>query len=176
MAVETGLKQAGLIIRMIINWEQDPIMKAFAELSEREILAIGVAAEEEDARIYQAFAEDLTERYPQSAKIFEEMAEEEKGHRAMLLSMYEQRFGKNLPPIRREDVKGFFKRRPIWLTKNLPLDAIRKQAETMEFQASRFYSKAAEQAADVGVRRLLGELAIIEQGHGDLAHKLTEAN
>ena len=151
-------------------------MKAFAELSEREILAIGVAAEEEDARIYQAFAEDLTERYPQSAKIFEEMAEEEKGHRAMLLSMYEQRFGQNLPPIRRADVKGFFKRRPIWLTKNLPLDAIRKQAETMEFQASRFYSKAAEQAADVGVRRLLGELAIIEQGHGDLAHRLTEAN
>jgi erythrin-vacuolar iron transport family protein len=150
-------------------------MKAFADLTEREILAIGVSAEEEDARIYGAFAEDLAERYPDTAKIFEEMAEEEKGHRDRLLSMYEQRFGKNLPPIRREDVKGFFKRRPIWLTKNLSLETIRKQAEAMEFQAERFYSKAAEKATDTGVRRLLGDLAIIEQGHGDLAHKLAES-
>jgi erythrin-vacuolar iron transport family protein len=151
-------------------------VKAFADLSEREILAIGISAEEEDARIYLAFAEDLAQRYPDSARIFEEMAEEEKGHRARLLTMFEQRFGQNLPPIRREDVKGFLKRRPIWLTKNLSLDTIRKQAETMELQASRFYSKAAEQATDVGVRSLLGELALIEQGHEDLAHKLTETN
>src|SRR5580704_3646836 len=126
-------------------------MKAFADLSEREILAIGIAAEEEDARIYLAFAEDLAERYPGSAKVFQEMAEEEKGHREKLLTMYQERFGQNLPPIRREDVKGFLKRRPIWLTKNLPLDTVRKQAETMEFQAARFYSKAAEHATDVRV-------------------------
>jgi rubrerythrin len=149
-------------------------MKAFSDLTEREILAIGVSAEEEDARIYQAFAEDLAGRYPDSAKIFEEMAVEENNHRAKLLSIYEERFGQNLPPIRREDVKGFLKRRPIWLTKNLSLETIRKQAETMEFQAARFYAKAAEQATDVGVRRLLGELAVIEQGHEDLAHKLTQ--
>jgi rubrerythrin len=149
-------------------------MKNFSDLSEREILAIGVSAEEEDARIYRAFAEDLAERYPDSAKIFDEMAVEENTHRDRLLSMYQERFGEHLPPIRREDVKGFLKRRPIWLTKNLPLDTIRKQAETMEFQAARFYAKAAEQATDVGVRRLLGELAVIEQGHENLAHKLTE--
>jgi erythrin-vacuolar iron transport family protein len=151
-------------------------MKAFSDLSEREVLAIGISAEEEDSRIYLAFAEDLAERYPASAKIFEEMADEEKTHRSRLLAMYEARFGPNLPPIRREDVKGFFKRRPIWLTKNLPLDTIRKQAETMELQAARFYSKAAEKAADVHLRALLGELALIEQGHEDLAHRLTEAN
>ncbi|HEV3042706.1 MAG TPA: ferritin family protein [Roseiarcus sp.] len=151
-------------------------MKAFADLTEREILAIGIAAEEEDARIYLAFAEDLAERYPGSAKVFQEMAEEEKGHREKLLTMYQERFGQNLPPIRREDVKGFLKRRPIWLTKNLPLDTVRKQAETMEFQAARFYSKAAEHATDVRVRGLLGEMAIIEQGHENLAHQLTERN
>jgi len=149
-------------------------MKNFSDLTEREILAIGVSAEEEDARIYRSFAEDLAGRYPDSAKIFEEMAVEENTHRDRLLSMFQDRFGEHLPPIRREDVKGFLKRRPIWLTKNLPLETIRKQAETMEFQAARFYSKAAEQATDVGVRRLLGELAMIEQGHEDLAHKLTE--
>src|SRR3954468_24530478 len=140
-------------------------MKEFADLSEREILAVAIAAEEEDSRIYMAFAEDLAGRYPDSAKVFEEMAEEEKGHRHMLLETYEQRFGSHLPPIRRGDVKGFLRRRPIWLTKNLSLETIRSEVGTMELEAERFYAKAAEQAQDVGVRRLLGDLAEAEKGH-----------
>src|SRR6201988_3557491 len=112
-----------------------------------------------------SFAEDLAERYPESARLFEQMAEEEKGHRHMLLEMYEQRFGQNLPPIRRDNVKGFLRRRPIWLTKNLSLETIRKEVETMELQAERFYAKASERAEDVGVRRLLGDLAEEEKGH-----------
>ncbi|MBR1218754.1 rubrerythrin [Bradyrhizobium sp. U87765 SZCCT0131] len=149
-------------------------MKNFADLTEREILAVAIASEEEDSRIYMAFAEDLAGRYPESAKIFEEMADEEKGHRHMLLEMYEQRFGTNLPPIRREDVRGFLRRRPIWLTKNLPLDTVRKEAETMEFEAARFYDKAAAQAKDVHVRKLLGDLAEMERGHETRAIKLTD--
>src|ERR1700680_2202827 len=148
-------------------------MKNFADLTEREVLAVAISSEEEDSRIYMTFAEDLAERYPESAKLFEEMAEEEKGHRHMLLEMYQQRFGPNLPPIRRDDVKGFLRRRPVWLTKNLSLDTIRKEVETMELQAERFYVKAAEQAEDVGVRRLLGDLAEEEKGHEKLAAKLT---
>src|SRR4030088_3808285 len=119
-------------------------MKKCADLTEREVLAVAISAEEEDSRIYMTFAEDLAERYPESAKIFEEMAEEEKGHRHMLLEMYEQRFGTNLPPIRRDNVRGFLRRRPIWLTKNLSLDTIRKEVGTMEFDAERFYIKAGQ--------------------------------
>lgn len=150
-------------------------MKNFGDLTEREVLAVAISSEEEDSRIYMSFAEDLAERYPDSAKVFEEMAEEETGHRHRLLEMYEQRFGKNLPPIRRSDVKGFLRRKPIWLTKNLPLDTIRKEAETMEFEAERFYARAAEQATDVGVRKLLGDLAELEKGHEKLAGRLTDA-
>jgi rubrerythrin len=149
-------------------------MKNFADLSEREVLAIAIAAEEEDSRIYMSFAEDLAERYPDSAKLFVEMAEEEKGHRHMLLEIYEKRFGHNLPPIRREDVKGFLRRNPVWLTKNLSLDTIRKEVGTMEFQAERFYVKAADRSQDVGVRRLLGDLAEAERGHEKFAAKLTD--
>jgi erythrin-vacuolar iron transport family protein len=149
-------------------------MKNFADLSEREVLAIAIAAEEEDSRIYMSFAEDLAERYPDSAKLFVEMAEEEKGHRHMLLEIYEKRFGPNLPPIRREDVKGFLRRNPVWLTKNLSLDTIRKEVGTMEFQAERFYAKAADRSQDVGVRRLLGDLAEAERGHEKFAAKLTD--
>jgi rubrerythrin len=147
-------------------------VKVFDELSEREILAVAIAAEEEDSRVYLTFAEDLHERYPASAAVFEEMAEEEKEHRHRLLALYESRFGPNLPPIRREHVKGFLQRRPVWLTRNLPLDTIRKQAATMEFEAERFYAKAAEKATDVGIRKLLGDLAEAEKGHESLAERL----
>ena len=147
-------------------------MKAFSALTEREILAVAISAEEEDSRIYSAFAEDLRERFPASAQVFEGMAEEEGHHRHRLLELYELKFGKTLPPIRREDVRGFLKRKPIWLTKNLSLDTIRKQAEVMEFEAQRFYSKAAEAATDVNVRKLLGDLAIEEGKHEGLAVQL----
>ena len=147
-------------------------MKSFADLSAREILAVAISSEEEDSRIYASFAEDLAERYPASSKVFEEMAEEERGHRHALLQIYEQRFGTNLPPIRREDVKGFLKRRPIWLTKNLPLETIRKEAENMEYQAARFYERAAAQTTDVEIRKLLGDLAEVEKSHGRHAGEL----
>ena len=149
-------------------------MKNFADLTEREVLAVAISSEEQDSRIYMTFAEDLAGRYPDSARIFEQMAEEETGHRHRLLELYEQRFGKHLPPIRREDVRGFLRRRPIWLTKNLSLDTIRKEVGTMEFEAERFYVKAAEQTQDVGVRRLLGDLAEAEKGHEKVAEKLTD--
>src|SRR5665213_1213629 len=149
-------------------------MKNFADLTEREVLAVAISAEEEDSRIYMSFAEDLAERYPESARIFEQMAEEERGHRHLLLEIYQQRFGPHLPPIRRDNVRGFLRRRPIWLTKNLSLDTIRKEVGTMEFEAERFYIKAAEQAQDVGVRRLLGDLAEAEKGHESMAARLTD--
>src|SRR5271165_3056865 len=148
--------------------------KKFADLTEREILAVAISAEEEDSRIYLTFAEDLQERYPASAKVFEGMAEEEQGHRHRLLDLYQKRCGSNLPPIRREDVKGFIKRRPVWLTRNLPLDTIREQAENMEFEAHRFYQCAAKQATDVSIRKLLGDLAFAEKKHESLAAKLSD--
>ncbi len=148
--------------------------KSFSDLTEREILAVAISAEEEDSRIYLTFAEDLQERYPASAKVFTEMAEEENGHRHLLLDLYRRRFGEHLPPIRREDVKGFLRRRPVWLTRNLPIETIRKQTETMEYEAQRFYAKAAKQTTDVGIRKLLGDLAEAEKKHESLAATLSD--
>jgi len=150
-------------------------LKNFSDLTQREILAIAIASEEEDNRIYSTFAEELAGRYPATAKVFEEMAAEEDDHRRRLLEMYQARFGPNLPPIRREDVKGFLSRRPTWLIKNLPLEHIRHQAEAMEADSQRFYIKAAEASQDVGVRKLLGDLATVERSHGEKANSLTEA-
>ncbi|HUB64383.1 MAG TPA: ferritin family protein [Methylocella sp.] len=144
-------------------------MKNFAHLSEREILSLAIASEEDDNRVYLAFAEDLHERYPATAKLFVDMAEVEAGHFKMLTDEYRKRFGPNLVPIRRADVNFFIKRPPVWLTRNLPLKTIRKEAELREAEAAGFYTKAAAQATDPSVARLLGELAKTEHTHEELA-------
>lgn len=147
-------------------------MKRFDDLSESEVLALAVANEEEDARIYLNFAAKLRGTYPASARAFEEMAAEEQGHRRRLLKVYTDKFGDELPYITRQDVKGFLKRNPVWLLKDLRLDAIRKQAQLMEYEASQFYAKAAERTTDVGMRTLLTDLAEEEHQHVNIAANL----
>ena len=148
-------------------------MKRFADLSEQEILALAISNEDEDSRIYRGFAEGLRDAFPASAKVFDEMAEEEVRHRTMLFDMYRARFGDYLPLIRRQDVKGFIRHaRPLWLMRPLGLEEVRKFAENMEFEAERFYRRASETTRDASVRKLLTELAEIEAEHESLAHKL----
>ncbi|MCU0885529.1 MAG: rubrerythrin [Beijerinckiaceae bacterium] len=151
------------------------MLKRFDELTEPEVLALAIANEEEDSRIYLTFANRLRPQFPGSAKVFEDMAVEEQGHRHSLLALYERKFGKDMPYITRADVRGFLKRRPVWLMEGLRLDVARRQAEMMEFEASQFYAKSAERARDVDVRKLLGDLAEIEKKHESLAAKLGEA-
>ena len=151
-------------------------MKRFSDLSEQEILALAITNEEEDSRIYRGFAEGLREKFPASAKVFDEMAEEEVHHRTMLFDLYRKKFGDYLPLIRRQDVKGFIQHKtsPLWLMRPLGLDDVRKYAENMEYEAERFYRKAAAGARDASVRQLLIELAEAEAGHESLAHKLSQ--
>ena len=147
-------------------------MKRFSELSEPEIVALAITNEEEDSRIYRGFAEGLREQFPASGKVFDEMADEEVRHRTMLFDLYRSKFGEYLPLIRRQDVKGFIPKKPLWLMRPLGLDEVRKFAETMEFEAARFYRQAARSARDASVRQLLLELAEIEDQHESLAQKL----
>ena len=149
-------------------------MKAFSELTEQEVLALAITSEDEDSRIYRGFSMGLRDHYPASAKVFDEMAEEEVRHRTMLIELYQKKFGEYLPLIRRQDVKGFIKLKPLWLAQRLSIEETRKYAEHMEFEAERFYRKAAESARDASVRKLLMELAEIEAQHENLAHKLGE--
>ncbi len=146
----------------------------FKDLSEREILALAIALEEEDARIYSDFADGLRETYPVSAKLFDDMQAEESGHRGSLLELYRTRFGDHIPHIRRQDVKGFVDRRPIWLVRPLGLNVVRKQAEMMELETRRFYESALRKVTDVSTRKLLGDLAQAERRHSAIAESLEE--
>ena len=149
-------------------------MKRFADLTEQEILALAISNEEEDSRIYRGFADGLREQYPASTKVFEEMAEEEVRHRGMLFDLYREKFGDYLPLVRRQDVKGFVRHKPLWLVRPLGLDEVRKYAANMEYETAHFYRQAAKSARDASVRELLDRLAEIEEQHENLAEKLSE--
>lgn len=142
--------------------------RLLASLSEQEILALAISLEEDDARIYHSYAGHLMAQYPQSAKVFEDMAEVEQAHRNMLIGLYQRRFGDLIPLIRREHVSGFYERRPDWLVQNLSLETIRAQAGLMEAQAIRFYEEAMKNVTDASTRRLLGDLAEAERAHKDI--------
>ena len=148
--------------------------KRFKDLSEQEVLALAISSEEDDARIYRDYAERLRDEYPDSAAIFDGMAEEENEHRRRVSDLHRSRFGEVIPLIRREHVSGYYARRPVWLIENLSLERIRQEAAAMEQDAEKFYLAAAARTSDAATRQLLGDLAAAEAGHQGDAQDLTE--
>jgi erythrin-vacuolar iron transport family protein len=147
-------------------------MKKFHELTEREVLALAIALEEEDERVYADFAEGLRQDYPASAAMFEGMREEESGHRRRLIDLYRQKFGEHIPLIRRQDVRGFVERPALWLIRPLRIEAVRREASTMEVETRRFYEKAAARTQDASIRQLLDDLINEEREHEERAQEL----
>jgi rubrerythrin len=150
-------------------------MRSFDSLTEKEVLALAISLEEEDERIYADFAEGLRQDFPASAEVFDGMKEEESGHRRRLIELSREKFGDHIPLIRRQDVRGFVNRRPVWLVRPLGLDAVRNSAAAMEVETRRFYERAAARTNDARVRQLLDDLAQEERYHENRAEALEEA-
>jgi len=146
--------------------------KAFSELTEREVLALAITLEEEDGRIYGDFAERLRQGFPATAATVLQMQHEESGHRQRLIDQYRARFGEHIPLIHRSDVRGFVRRKPVWLMRALSVDQMRRQIGVMELESRRFYEVAAARTADASTRRMLGDLALAEADHSAMAEKL----
>jgi rubrerythrin len=149
-------------------------MRNFDDLSEREMLALAIANEEEDGRIYADIAEGLRENYPSSAKVFIDMAAEENEHRRRLIDLFASKFGEHIPLIRRQDIRGYIARKPIWQIRPLGVDAVRNRAAEMEQDAERFYRLAVARTSDAATRKLLGDLAEAEVKHEHLAADLEQ--
>jgi erythrin-vacuolar iron transport family protein len=147
-------------------------MKDFNSLSEKEILALAIALEEEDERVYAEYAEGLRQDFPATAAVFDGMRAEETRHRQRLLELFRTKFGDHIPLIRRQDVKGFVTRQALWLVRPLGLDRVRHQAAAMELETRRFYERAAARSQDASVRQLLDDLAQEERVHKDRAEQL----
>ena len=146
-------------------------MRTFESLTAREILALAISLEEEDERIYADFAEGMRQDFPATATMFDGMREEESGHRRRLIELYQVKFGEHIPLIRRTDVKGFVQRRPIWLSP-MRLDAVRKEAASLEVETRRFYEKSAARTEDASIRQLLNDLAQEERSHEHRAEEI----
>jgi len=149
-------------------------MRTFHSLSEREILALAISLEEEDERVYADYADGLRADFAASAAVFDDMRAEESEHRRRLIETYRQRFGDHIPLVRRQDVRGFVQRRPVWLVRPLGLETVRRQVSTMEAESKRFYEHAAAHTTDAGIRQLLDDLAQEERTHQHKAERLTE--
>lgn len=146
--------------------------RGFSDLNEQEILALAISSEEDDARIYGAYADGLRDEFPHSAAIFEAMVKEESAHRDALIELHKKRFGDVIPLIRREHVHGYIPRKPDWLIRPLKIEKIRKTAQDMEAQAERFYLAAIRCTKDADTRKLLGRLAEEERNHKNMARVL----
>jgi rubrerythrin len=150
------------------------MVKPFHELNEKELLALAISSEEEDSKIYGTFAERIRAEFPATAELLDAMREQESDHRRQLIDMFESRFGNSIPLIRRQDVKGFIRRRSIWLNRTLTVAQIRREVQTMESETSRFYERALERTSDPEIRKLLGDLAEVERTHEDFADELVK--
>ncbi len=143
--------------------------KKYHDLSDKEVLALAIYAEEEDSRIYQQYASYFLKEFPETALLFQQMSDEENEHRRQLLDLFKLKFGDIIPLIKREYINGFYNRRPIWLIQNLKLETVRNEITKMEDDAAKFYYHAAQKSKDPNVRKLLGDLAIVESKHSKKA-------
>jgi len=149
-------------------------MKSFDSLTEREILALAISLEEEDERVYADYAEGLRQDFPSTAAVFDGMRQEESSHRRRLIELSRAKFGDHIPLIRRQDVRGFVTRKPVWLMQPLRLETVRGQVSAMEVETRHFYERAAARSSDASMRQLLDDLAQEERSHEDRAEQLTE--
>ncbi|MDX2079281.1 MAG: ferritin family protein [Terrimicrobiaceae bacterium] len=149
-------------------------MRALASLTPAEVLALAISLEEDDARIYGDFAARVRDQFPETAKVLERMRDEERVHAARLIELFRTRFGEHIPFVRRQDVKGFLRRKPVWLTQALGIDQVRKAVEVMELESLRFYQRSAAHSGDAAVRKLFDELAAEEEKHEELAVSLEQ--
>ncbi|MEI9977006.1 MAG: iron exporter MbfA [Ignavibacteriota bacterium] len=147
-------------------------MRGFESLSEQEILALAITLEEEDEKIYANFAEGLRQDFPATAAVFDGMRVEESGHRRRLIELSQKKFGDHIPLIRRQDVRGFVNRKPVWMIRPLRLEVVRNTVASMELETRLFYEKAAARSRDLHVRQLLDDLAQEERKHESRAEAL----
>ena len=147
-------------------------MKSFSDLTEQEILALAISSEDDAARAYGMFANELSKDYPDSAKVFTQMAQEEVGHSQLLQAAFRKKYGDHIPLIRRDEVKGFARRKPIYTLLKDGISEMVKSVEAMEAEAHHFYETSAARSTDPIIKKLLLDLAVEEKGHESISDKL----
>jgi rubrerythrin len=150
--------------------------RRFKDLTPAEVLALAISLEEEDGRIYQEYARVMRPDFPAVAAKLEEMRGIEDTHRHRLITLFERKFGKEIPLIGRQDVSGFVQRPSPYSFKPLTPQDIRKRVDLMEAETERFYARAVQHVTDAEMRQLLGDLAEEERRHEVMAAEFASEN
>jgi erythrin-vacuolar iron transport family protein len=148
----------------------------FKALSAPEVLALAIALEEEDARIFREFARQLRPNFPKAAESLDAMCVQEDAHRHRLIDLFRKKFGEEIPLVRRQDVRGFVRRDPVHSVTSGNVDQIRRSVALMELETARFYETSARQAKDAEMRQLLGDLAAEERKHEETSSTFDPAH
>lgn len=149
--------------------------RSFKDLSSQEVLALAIALEEEDARIYGEYARVLRPDFPAAAAELDTMRQEENGHRHRLIELFEKKYGSEIPLLRRQDVRGFVNRPAAYSLRPLGVQEIRQRVDVMEAETRRFYDRAVQHVTDADLRQLLGDLAEEERKHEAMAAQIAPA-
>src|SRR6185437_3771178 len=151
-------------------------MRTFESLNSREILALAISLEEEDAKIYRNFADALQPTHPKKASDYGRLGREESNHHRHLLELYQTLFGFTaIPSIRRRDIRGFISRNPIWLIHPFDAETAAREAEIIEVETKHFYELAARRSNDIAIQQLLEDLAEAERSHENSVKRLRRA-
>ncbi len=153
-----------------------PEKRSFRSLSLQEIIALAISLEEDDARLYQDFARVVRDESPDLAKGLDELRKEEIRHCSQLMDLHKQRFGEEIPLIRREDISGFVSRPRSPRPGELTPEEVARKVEVMELETSRFYEQAAKLTKEADLRLLFNELAEVERQHEAHAHEVAKAS
>lgn len=150
--------------------------RSFKDLSAAEVLALAISLEEEDGRLLEEFARRMRPNYPKAAASLDTMRKEEDSHRHRLTALFQQKYGPEIPLLRRQDVRGFVRRDSLQSVQPWDIQRVRKQVALMELETQRFYARAAQLTTDAETRQLLGDLAEEERRHEVLSSQFDPAH
>ena len=149
-------------------------VRSFDSLSEREVLSLAIALEEEDAKIYDNFAEGLREAYPEQATIRRDAPRRRRPWPAPARTLSNP--FRRAPPLDSPRGRPGLYQAPPCLVGSAPsLRAARKLAELMDLETERFYEVSARRASD-GIRKLLLDFAAEEHNHALAAEPMGRTN
>jgi rubrerythrin len=150
--------------------------RSFSSLGPAEVLQVAISIEQRNADVYQRFAEMFTEfgdaDSREIAAVFQEMAVEEQGHRALLEEKYVAGFGAlkqaltedeltELVEVPKLDSANVFSSASDVTARERALHC----ALQAEHSAQQFYEKLVEETPEGPLRKIFSELAQMEDGH-----------
>lgn len=146
-------------------------MKKFNELGQKEVLALAMEIERNNAVRLESLSELYQDIRSEVATFFNEMREEELEHLGALMALWQELHGDELPPVVDEmDISEVIEAVEVEDGEHVLFDDFTLQravnaVQRAEVQAEMFYRAAAASTDEVTLKTLFGELAELESTH-----------